>query len=206
MSAGAVAELWADLIGEPAKLWPASALAKDAKAANRKHCPGTRPESAPGESLRISANGERVAVAGVADSQEFADIRKPANGAASEQPSGLSQDSKDSQGCTDAIQNDLPSLDLAAVAWTDADISAFLERRTRLLRWGWAEPEAEKLAERLVKRDREQGDRVSCADCRHYRPGRCGNHQRAGLNVADVGRDLAAMLQRCPGFALRVDT
>ena len=92
------------------------------------------------------------------------------------------------------------ALDLAAVAWTDADISAFLDRRARLLRWGWAEPDAEKLAERLVKRDREHDERVSCTDCNHYRPGRCGNHRRAGLNVADVGRDLAAMLQRCPGF------
>lgn len=92
------------------------------------------------------------------------------------------------------------AFDLAAVAWTDADISAFLDRRARLLRWGWAESEAEKVAERLVERDREHDERVSCADCRHYRPGRCGNHRRAGLDVVDVGRDLAAMLQRCPGF------
>ena len=92
------------------------------------------------------------------------------------------------------------ALDLAAVAWTDADIARFLDRRARLMRWRWAEPEAEKLAERLVKRDREGDDRVSCAECRHYRPGRCGNHGRAGLRVLDVGRDLAAMLQRCEGF------
>ena len=92
------------------------------------------------------------------------------------------------------------ALDLAAVAWTDDDIVHFLDRHARLLRWGWPEPEAEKLAERLVIRDRERDDRVSCTDCRHYRPGRCGNHRWAGLNVADVGRDLAVVLQRCPGF------
>ena len=92
------------------------------------------------------------------------------------------------------------SPDLWAVAWTDADIAAFFDRRARLMRWGWPELDAEKLAERLVKRDREQDDRVSCTDCRHYRPGYCANHQRAGLGVRDVGRDLAAMLQRCPGF------
>lgn len=91
-------------------------------------------------------------------------------------------------------------LDLAAVAWTDANIDRFLDRRARLMRWGWNKPEAEKRAERLVIRDREHDERVSCTDCRHYRPGRCGNHRRAGLNVADVGRDFAAMLQRCPGF------
>ncbi len=91
--------------------------------------------------------------------------------------------------------------DLAAVAWTDADIAAFLDRRARLLRWGWPEAEAEKLAARLVKRDRERDDRTSCTDCRHYRPGRCGNHRRADLHSSEVSRDLAAMLQRCPGFA-----
>ena len=89
--------------------------------------------------------------------------------------------------------------DLAAVAWTDGDIARFLDRRTRLIGWGWPEADAEKLAERLVKRDREQDDRVSCTDCRHYRPGRCGNHRPAGLHSGEVGRDLAAMLQRCGG-------
>ena len=89
---------------------------------------------------------------------------------------------------------------LDAVAWTDADIARFLDRRARLLRWGWAEPEAEKLAERLVRRDREADPRVSCTDCRHYRPGRCGDHRAAGLDSAELGSELAAMLQRCPGF------
>ena len=91
---------------------------------------------------------------------------------------------------------------LTAVCWTDDNIERFQCRRDRLMRWGWAEPEAEALAERLVKRDREQDDdRVSCADCRHYRPGRCGNHRHAGLRSPDVGRPLVALLQRCPGFA-----
>lgn len=89
---------------------------------------------------------------------------------------------------------------LAAVAWTDDDIARFLDRRARLLRWGWPEADAESLADRLVRRDREADSRVSCTDCQHYRSGRCGNHRRAGLNSDDVGRDLAALLQRCPGF------
>ena len=93
--------------------------------------------------------------------------------------------------------------DLAAVAWTEDDIARFLDRRARLMRWGWAEPDAEKLAERLVRRDREADDRVSCTDCRHYRPGRCGNHRLAGLPAADLGRDLAGLLQRCPGHSPR---
>lgn len=89
---------------------------------------------------------------------------------------------------------------LALVAWIDADIARFTARRDRLIRWGYRAAEAEALAERLTQRDRSDDDRVNCTDCRHYRPGRCGNHRRAGLNVADVGRDLAGLLQRCPGF------
>jgi hypothetical protein len=99
-----------------------------------------------------------------------------------------------------ALARATEAADLAVVPWTDADIARFTDRRVRLLRWGWVEPEAEKLAARLVKRDREHDDRVSCTDCSHYRPGRCGNHRRAGLHSPDVGRDLAALLQRCPGF------
>jgi hypothetical protein len=92
------------------------------------------------------------------------------------------------------------ALDLSAVAWTDADIERFNDSRARLMRWGWPEPEAEALAARLVRRDRELDPRVSCLECVSYRPGRCGNHQRAGLLTGEVGRDLAALLQRCLGF------
>jgi hypothetical protein len=87
-----------------------------------------------------------------------------------------------------------------AVAWPDVDITRITTRRDRLLRWGWAEPDAEALAERLTQRDREQDDRVSCTDCKHYRPGHCGNHRRAGLGTPDLGRDLVTLLQRCDGF------
>jgi hypothetical protein len=90
---------------------------------------------------------------------------------------------------------------LAAVCWTDDDITSFLVRRDRLLRLGWGESESEQLAERLVQRDREQDDdRVSCAECAHYRPGRCGDYRRAGLQAPEVGRDWVTMLQRCPAF------
>ena len=99
-------------------------------------------------------------------------------------------------------QSGQPSIDSAETQpWADADISRFIARRDRLLRWGWPEPQAEALADRLTRRDvAGDDDRVSCADCQHYWPGRCGNHRRAGLNVADVGRDLVRQLQRCDGF------
>jgi hypothetical protein len=96
----------------------------------------------------------------------------------------------------------------AAVLDAKPELLAFLgadprfnARRERLLRWGWNAADAEAMAERLIRRDREADDRVSCAaDCKHYRPGRCGNHRAADLSTPDVGRDLAALLQRCGGF------
>ena len=83
----------------------------------------------------------------------------------------------------------------------DGDTGRRLARRARLQRWGWPADEAEALADRLTRRDLTgDDDRVSCTDCRHYRPGRCRNHRRAGLYSAELGRDLAGLLQRCPGF------
>lgn len=103
-----------------------------------------------------------------------------------------------------AVRDCRPVL-LALVAGDDAradgEAARFLDRRARLLRWGWAADDAESLAERLTRRHREADARVSCTECRHYRPGKCGNHRRAGLQGADVGRDLVGLLQRCPGFA-----
>jgi hypothetical protein len=91
-------------------------------------------------------------------------------------------------------------VDVAAVPWTDGNRGRFNGRRTCLMRWGWPEVDAETLAERLVMRDRAaEDDRVSCTECHHHRPGRCGNHRAAGLHSPEVGRDLAGMLQRCPG-------
>ena len=86
--------------------------------------------------------------------------------------------------------------------WDDEDLARFVARRTRLMRWGWAEADAERLAERLVMRDRDGDPRVSCTECHHHRPGSCGNHRAAGLQSPELGRDLAGTLQSCPGFEL----
>ena len=202
MNAGPVAELWADLLGELAESRPAPTAANAANAANPASCEhscGLAADSSPCEDLRISAKAEKRTVGAKLDSQVFAAVRRPQNGPQSEETCGSSQNSQDSQGYpTTCAAADVD--DLAALAWTDGDIARFLDRRARLLRWGWSEAEAEKLAERLVRRDREGDDRVSCTDCRHYRAGRCGNHAAAGLNGPEVGRDLAAMLQRCGEF------
>lgn len=91
-------------------------------------------------------------------------------------------------------------VDLAPDGKTEAECERYAWRMERLTRWGWPLAEAQELAERLTRRDRTDDDRVTCTDCHHYRPGRCGNRRRAGLSVMDVGRDLAATLQQCPGF------
>lgn len=102
----------------------------------------------------------------------------------------------------------LPSV-LAVVQATDdretptAPTDRASARLVRLRRWGWPEAEALALSQRLAHRDADD-DRVTCADCRHCRPGQCGNHRRAGLTGVAIGRDWAALLQRCSGFADRL--
>lgn len=80
------------------------------------------------------------------------------------------------------------------------DRDRYQARVDRLRRWGWSGADAAATAERLARRDAGDDDRVICAaECTHYRPGRCGNHKLAGLLTAELGRDLAGLLQRCPG-------
>jgi hypothetical protein len=75
-------------------------------------------------------------------------------------------------------------------------------RLARLLRWGWPVVEAEALAARLARRDAQAAagdadERAVCIDCSNYRPGRCTRHRAAGLHSPEIGRDLAALAQRC---------
>ena len=88
-------------------------------------------------------------------------------------------------------------------AMNGAELEQFTKRVEQFTRRGTSADAAEAMADRLVIRDREQDDRRTCLECASYRPGRCGNHRRAGLNATDVSRDLAVLLQRCPGFADR---
>lgn len=73
-------------------------------------------------------------------------------------------------------------------------------RVARAMQLGFEQQMAEALAERLRERDDHADYRHLCIECRHYRPGRCGNHRAADLATAEVGRDLATMLQHCAGF------
>jgi hypothetical protein len=87
-----------------------------------------------------------------------------------------------------------------APEWQDADIARFTARVQRFARLGIGAEDADDMAERLTLRDRDGDDRVMCAECANYRPGRCGSHKAAGLHSPELGRDLAGMLQRCAGF------
>lgn len=88
----------------------------------------------------------------------------------------------------------------------DAAKARFLDRRDRLLAWGYGVEEAESMALRLARRDAEQDDRRPCIECRHLeRGGRCAR-ARAGRLLPDCGRNFEpprTLLQRCPLFEPR---
>jgi hypothetical protein len=95
---------------------------------------------------------------------------------------------------------------LAALAAAKPELLALLDVRARLLRWGWSEAEAERVAGRIACRGADD-DRRTCIECSNYRPAThaCAVHARAGLMGSDVSRDLAEVPQRCPGFRARGD-
>ena len=95
----------------------------------------------------------------------------------------------------------LPALCAESRALSGADATRYADRHARLLRWGWPRADADAVAARLAARERDDDRRVNCTECRHFQPGRCGNFRRAGLTSSALGKDLAALLQRCPGFA-----
>lgn len=92
-----------------------------------------------------------------------------------------------------------------AVAWDDAAIARFQARVMRLVQLGIAADHTDDLAERLHLRGVEGDDRVLCVECRHHRPGRCGNQHAAGLHSPELALNLAVMLQDCQGFNDQID-
>ncbi|HXE23004.1 MAG TPA: hypothetical protein VN617_11825 [Rhodoferax sp.] len=90
-------------------------------------------------------------------------------------------------------------------AMNGAEIDAFTARLARFTDKGLGLADAERLADRLVIRDRESDDRRLCLECMHlHRGGRCGNWQRAGVAMtardARLPGELVQRLQRCDGF------
>lgn len=156
----------------------------------------------PVQGLRPAATGCDSGPAGLCESQKVAAGRSRQDTPQTRANAQESQKSQQSQGGDSqraATAGPVPEF-LTLVAWSDADIARFTARRDRLIRWGYSPTDAEALAERLTQRDRAGDDMVSCTECSSYRPGRCGNYRRAGLVSPELGHDLAALLQRCPGF------
>jgi hypothetical protein len=86
--------------------------------------------------------------------------------------------------------------------WDETTIARFTDRRDRLMRWGYSEAEAERLAERLAIRDFDGDDRGMCVECRFLeRGGRCAE-ARAGRLVGFDGRYEPArtVLHRCESY------
>lgn len=76
-----------------------------------------------------------------------------------------------------------------------------MARQALFMQRGATHQEAERLADKLVLRDREDDDRRLCLECRHLRgmgPFRCGNARAAGIHP-NLARELVMNLQRCPG-------
>lgn len=89
-------------------------------------------------------------------------------------------------------------------AMNTAEIDTFTAR-LHLFTWhGLDGTEAERLADGLVARDRDEDDRRLCFECDHLRPGgalwHCKQWRRAGFVGAGVTDDAAKLLQRCGGF------
>lgn len=88
-----------------------------------------------------------------------------------------------------------------------AEIELFQMRVLHFVTSGVSPSEAESLADHLVTRDRDRGDRHFCLECAHMRrlgQWRCtswhlGTHTRGQWGMPLV-RSIAQTLQRCEGF------
>lgn len=88
-----------------------------------------------------------------------------------------------------------------------AEIDLSAKRVDQFIHRGLPQPEAERLADKLVLRDRTADDRRVCFECHHLRDigadrWRCANARAAGIPRDGLPGDLLRQLQRCPGFGL----
>lgn len=116
---------------------------------------------------------------------------------------------------SEAAANDTattPSADPDRCCWPHSEamngreIDTFTARLARFTDKGLSLDDAERLADKLVIRDREGDDRRLCLECAHLHGAgrwRCGNWQRADVARDGLARDLVLTLQRCNGFIER---
>ena len=148
--------------------------------------------------LRCGTCSAPVLAGLITAAEEFAIVWPPAGHAASCAAFGASPPSKAQERPyrLTLVQGDAAHSE----AWDDGAIARFQARVVRVVRLGFDADDADDLAERLHLSDVEGDHRTLCIECLHYSPGRCGNHRAAGLQAADVGRDLASTMQHCQGF------
>ena len=100
-----------------------------------------------------------------------------------------------------------PAIDPDRWAWPHSsamngqELDTLMARQDLFCQRAASTQDAERLADRLVNRDRSSDDRRLCLECLHLRgegPYRCGNARAAGVH-ADLARDLVLTLQRCHG-------
>ncbi|QMV74462.1 hypothetical protein HS961_17380 [Comamonas piscis] len=94
-------------------------------------------------------------------------------------------------------------------AMNTQEIDTFARRLEQFTHKGVSLPEAELMADQLMRRDREDDDRRLCLECIHLHGDmgrwRCANGLVAGVTLYTANTPLAKamtqQLQRCPGFA-----
>lgn len=87
-------------------------------------------------------------------------------------------------------------------AMNGQELDTLMARQDLFRQRGTSPQEAERLADKLVIRDRGGDDRRLCLECRHLRgdgPYRCGNARAAGLHP-DLARAMVQTLQHCHGY------
>ena len=88
-------------------------------------------------------------------------------------------------------------------AMNPSEVDTFTARLARFTDKGVNCDDAERLADKLVIRDREGDDRRLCLECMNlkgYGHWRCGNWKQADVARDGLARDLVLMWQRCDGF------
>jgi hypothetical protein len=126
-------------------------------------------------------------------------------------PTGHPQISTDD---AEAANDSAPVLDVDLHCWphssamNSSEIDAFMKRVMRFTASGLNLADAEQVADRLVRRDRDHDDRRACLECRHLRGHgrwqcanwRLGRHVRGQSGMPLVG-GIVQTLQRCEGYA-----
>lgn len=88
-------------------------------------------------------------------------------------------------------------------AMNGEEIDTFMARLSQFTDKGLILDEAERLADKLVIRDRDSDDRRLCLECPHLQGRvrwRCGNWKAADVARDGLAPDLVKTLQRCGGY------